>query len=162
MAGYGTDEDLTAWAASNGYTLPEGSPAPAILRQRASDYLDGLYDARFIGVRTDPLNQERAWPRTGAVVQNVSIPSDTIPGAIERASYAAALHEALNPGSLSASASQSAAIKREKVDVMEVEYAVGSGDVIADATVRLSAVEGALAPFLRFDATTSLGLWAVG
>lgn len=162
MAGYGTDEAFTAWLTLNGFALPEGAPVPAILRQRASDYLDGLYEARFIGVRTDPLEQERAWPRTGAVVQKVAIPSDTIPGAIERASYAAALYEALNPGGLSAAASQSGTIKREKVDVLEVEYVAGSGDVIADATVRLSAVEGSLAPFLRPEGIASLGLWAVG
>ncbi len=162
MAGYGADDTFQAWLTLNGFSLPGPAPEPAILRQRGSDYLDGLYEARFIGVRTDPLNQERAWPRTGAVVQKVAIPSDTVPGAVERASYAAALYEAQNPGGLSAAASQSGAIKREKVDVLEVEYVAGSGDAVADATVRLSAVEGLLAPFLRPEGVASLGLWAVG
>lgn len=162
MAGYGTDAGLTAWLAANGYTLPESAPAPAILRQRASDYIDGLYEARFIGLRTDPLTQERAWPRTGAVAQGVAIPTDAIPGAVERAAYAASLHEANNPGSLSVGISASAAVKREKVDVLETEYFAGSGDVVADATVRLSVVDGLLAPFLRPETATGPFLWAVG
>lgn len=163
MAGYGTDEGLTAWLADNGYSLPEGSPEPAILRQRASDYIDGLYEARFIGTRTDPLEQERAWPRTGAVAAGVSIPTDAVPGAVERASYAAARYEAQNPGGLSVSASTAGAIKRKKVDVIEKEYFEGSGDAVADAAIRLSAVEGLLAPFLRpLTSPATLGVWAVG
>ncbi|SJM49597.1 hypothetical protein FM111_01920 [Brevundimonas diminuta 3F5N] len=53
----------------------------------------------------------------------------------------------MSPGSLSVAASTSGAVKREKVDVLEVEYAAGSGNAVADATVRLSAVEGLLTPF---------------
>ncbi len=159
---YGSDSAFNAWLALNGLALPVGAPEAAILRQRASDYIDGLYEARFVGQRTDPLNQERAWPRTGAAVASTALPADVIPPAIERAAYAAALYEAQNPGSLSVSVSRSGAIKREKVDVIETEYATGSGDVVADATVRLSAVEGALSPFLRSDIVSGLGLWAVG
>lgn len=163
MAGYGTDEGFTAWLTLNGFSLPGAAPEPATLRQRGSDYLDGLYEARFIGVRTDPLNQERAWPRTGAVVQKVAIPSDTIPGAIERASYAAALYEAQNPGRLAVSATTAGALKRKKVDVIEKEYFEGTGDAVADATLRLSSVEGLLAPFMRSEgASACFGLWAVG
>jgi hypothetical protein len=162
MAGYGSDNDLSAWLAGIGYSLPEGSPEPAILRQRASDYIDGLYESRFIGTRTDPLEQERAWPRTGAVVQGVDVPTDSIPGTIERASYAAALYEAQNPGGLAVAVSAAAAVKREKVGPLEVEYVSGSGDVVADATVRLTAVEGLLAPFLRPESVAGLGIWAVG
>ena len=96
-------------------------------------------------------------------MQRVAIPSDLIPPAIEKAAYAAALFEGQNPGALFVSASSAGTVKREKVDVMEVEYFQGSGDAAADATIKLSAVEGLLAPFLRPIATGgSLGLWAVG
>lgn len=162
MAGYGTDAGFQAWLTENGYTVP-GSPEPAILRLRASNYIDGLYEARFLGDRTDPLSQERAWPRTGAVVQKVAIPSDIIPPAIEKAAYAAALFEGQNPGKLSISATKGGAVKRKKVDVIEKEFFEGSGDAVADATVRLSSVEGLLAPFLRPESVGStIGLWAVG
>ncbi|WP_292223908.1 DnaT-like ssDNA-binding protein [Brevundimonas sp.] len=163
MAGYGTDAAFQAWLTENGHTLPAAAPLPAILRLRASNYIDGLYEARFLGDRTDPLNQERAWPRTGAVVQKVAVPSDVIPPAIDKAAYAAALFEGQNPGALFVSASSAGAIKREKVDVLETEYFQGTGDAAADATIKLSAVEGLLAPFLRPIVTgVSLGLWAVG
>lgn len=162
MAGYGTDEGLAAWLTANGYELPEAAPAPAILRQRASDYMDGLYEVRFMGVRTGGYGQERAWGRTGAVVYGVPVDPDAIPAAIENASYAAAYHEALNPDSLMVSASSASAVKREKVGPIETEYFEGAGDVTADATVRLSAVEGLLAPFLKPEGAALLGLWAVG
>lgn len=163
MSGYGDETDFDEWLTLNGFSLPDDAPDPAILLQRASDYIDGTYETRFLGVRTDPLNQERAWPRTGAVVQSVAVPSDLVPPAIERAAYAAAWHEANNPGSLSVASSQARSIKRQKVDVIEKEFFEGSGDVIADNTIRLSSVEGLLAPFLHpLNAAARLGLWAIG
>lgn len=162
MAGYGSEAGFTAWLAENGHVLPAGAPTPAILLQRGGQYVDNTYGSRFWGVPTLGIAQERAWPRTGAKAYGQTIPDDTIPAAVEQASYAAAHHEAQNPGSLSVAASQASAVKREKVDVLEVEYVAGSGDVVADATVRLTAVEGLLGPFLRSEAPAGLGLWAVG
>lgn len=159
---YGSDSAFTAWMALNGLTVPAGAPVTAILRQRGSQYVDNTYGSRFWGVPTGGIAQERAWPRTGAKAYGQTIPDDVIPVAVEQASYAAAFHEAENPGSLSAAASQAGAVKREKVDALEVEYVAGSGDVVADATVRLTTVEGLLAPFLRSEAPAGLGLWAVG
>lgn len=145
---YGDDSGLTAWLAANGYTLPAGAPAPAVLRQRGSAYIDGLYGQRFVGVPADGYFQERAWPRIGTCVQGRAIPPDLVPLAIEHASYAAAYQEAIKPGSLSVSASQGGALKRKKIDTIEKEYFEGSGNAVADATLKLSAVEGLLAPFL--------------
>lgn len=147
MAGYGDDAKFTAWMASNGYSLPDGGVAVAVLRQRGSAYVDGLYSSRFSGQPTGGFEQERAWPRVGACAHGQAIPSDIVPVAIEHASYHAAYQEAVSPGSLSVAASTSGAVKREKVDTLEVEYVAGSGDAVADALVRLSAVEGLLAPF---------------
>lgn len=147
MAGYGTDQAFEAWLAANGYTLPAGAPAPAVLRQRGSAYIDGMYGARFTGQPTNGLAQERAFPRTGATAYGQAIPTDMVPTAIEAASYFAALHEAENPGSLNAAAKTNGNVKRKRIDVLETEYFEGSGDAVADATVRISAVEGLLAPF---------------
>lgn len=137
----GSDEGLQAWMEARGHTMPEGAPTAAVLRQRATDYIDAVYGSRLVGDQTvDPLLT-----------------------ALETATYIAAWHEANNPGSLSAAASQAGAIKREKVDVLEVEYFAGSGDAAADATVRLALIEGLLFPFLRREPTgPCLGLWAVG
>lgn len=140
MAMHGTPEGFDEWLAARGYVLPDGAPSAAILLQRATDYIEGLYGTRLIGDQTvDPLLT-----------------------ALANATYAASLYEAQNPGGLSVAASQSGAIKREKVDVLEVEYVAGSGDAVADATVRLSVVEGYLAPYLRPEGVAGLGLWAVG
>lgn len=149
MAGYGDDSGLSVWLAGQGLTLPPGSPTPAVLRQRGSDYVDGLYGQRFPGSPTGGFAQERAWPRAEAETnQGSAIPSDVVPVAVINASYAAAYHEAENPGSLQASATAAGNIKREKTDVLETEYFEGSGDALEDATPLLSAVEGLLAPFL--------------
>lgn len=158
MAGYGTDQGFADWLTMNGHVLPESAPAPAILRQRGSQYIDGLYGSRFSGQPTGGFAQERAWPRSGACAHGRPIPSDIIPVAVEQAAYAAALQEAVSPGSLSVAASASGAIKREKVDALEVEYAAGSGDAVADATVRLSEVEGLLA---RFFGAPALAVFVV-
>lgn len=147
MAGYGTDQGMATWMADNGLTMPLSAPTPAVLRQRGSVYIDGLYGQDFVGVPADGYFQERAWPRIGACVQGRAVPPDLVPVAIEHASYHAAYQEAVSPGSLSVAASTSGAVKREKVDTLEVEYVAGSGDAVADALVRLSAVEGLLAPF---------------
>ena len=147
MAGYGTDQGFTTWMADNGLPMPLSAPTPAVLRQRGSQYLDGVYGSRFSGAPTGGFEQERAWPRVGACAHGQAIPSDIVPVAIEHASYHAAYQEAVSPGSLSVAASTSGAVKREKVDTLEVEYVAGSGDAVADALVRLSAVEGLLAPF---------------
>lgn len=141
MAVHGTPGGFDGWLAARGYQLPTDAPSAAILLQRATDYIDGLYGPRLIGDPTvDPLLT-----------------------ALANAAYAAALYEAQNPGELVISATAGGALKRKKIDVIEKEYFEGSGDAVADATVRLSSVEGYLAPFLRpIDAVAGLGLWAVG
>lgn len=136
----GSDIGFQDWMALRGHTLPAGAPTPAVLRQRATDYIDAVYGPRLIGDQTlDPLLT-----------------------ALETGTYVAAWHEANNPGSLSVSASQAGAVKREKVDVIDTEYFEGSGDALADGTIRLSLVEGILAPYLRSLTATGPFLWAIG
>lgn len=163
MAGYGSDETYLSFLSSNGYAAPTAVLTVAQLRQRGSDYIDGLYGAQFPGAPVDTFDQERAWGRTGATAYGRVIPEGAIPNNIVLASYHAARHEDLNPGSLNVSATQAGAIKKKKIDVIEKEFFEGSGNAAADATVRLSAVEGLLAPFLMVEQTgLTLGLWAVG
>ena len=163
MAGYGSDQAFTDWAAENGYVTSSGDLTVAQLRQRASDYLDGLYGARFRGEPTGGVDQERAWPRIGAKAWTTDLPSDVIPRNVIIASYHAAIQEATKPGSLAISAANSGALKRKKIDTLEKEYFEGSGNAVTDNTLRLSAVEGLLAPLLTPETTSAgLGLWAVG
>lgn len=136
----GSDIDFEAWMTARGHVLPAAAPAAAILRQCATDYIDATYGTRLIGDQT----------------------TDPLLTALETATYVAAWHEANNAGSLSAYATQAGALKRKKIDTIEKEYFEGSGDAAADATVRLSLVEGILAPYLRPLTVPCLGLWAVG
>lgn len=147
MAGYGTDQGFTTWMADNGLPMPLIAPTPAVLRQRGSQYLDGVYGSRFSGAPTGGFEQERAWPRVGACAHGKAIPSDIVPVAIEHASYHAAYQEAVKPGSLAIAVTAAGALKRKKIGPLEKEYFEGSGDAVADGTLKLSAVEGLLAPF---------------
>lgn len=168
MAGYGDDVGFTAWLTENGYSLPAGAPALAVLRQRGSTYVDGLYgsqfsERRFSGAPTGGFAQERAFPRTGAKAYNTDIPANVTPVAVINASYFAAWYEGNDPGSLAVTVTAAAQIKREKLGQLETEYVAGSGDALADATPMLLAVEGLLAPFLIPDLPTpATGLWSIG
>ena len=90
----------------------------------ASDYLDSQYI--FNGKKTDE-NQSREFPRNG---------STEIPTAIKKAVFELALQDSLT-------SNPSAEVKREKVDVLEVEY------FQADAgSLRFGYIDGLLRPFL--------------
>lgn len=149
MAGYGTDPGFTDWLAANGYSLPTGAPTAAVLRQRGSVYIDATYGYRFPGTPTGGLNQERAWPRTGATIYGPTLATDLIPNRVIEASYMAAYIEATNPGSLSVITDPSKRVKRQKVDSIEREFfEAGGGSVFAPDTPVSSLVEGILGPLI--------------
>lgn len=168
MAGYGDDNGFNAWLTENGYTLPAGAPAPAVLRQRGSTYVDGLYgsqfsERRFSGAPTGGFAQERAFPRTGAKAYNTDIPADVTPVAVINASYFAAWYEGNNDGALAATVVAAAQIKSEQIGKLKTDYFEGSGNALADATPMLLAVEGLLAPFLIPDVpTVATSIWSIG
>ena len=90
----------------------------------ASDYLDSQYI--FNGKKTDE-NQPREFPRNG---------SNEIPTAIKKAVFELALQDSLTSNA-------SAEVKREKVDVLEVEYFQSD-----DGAIRFGYIDGLLRPFL--------------
>lgn len=74
-----------------------------------------------------------------------------IPTAIVNAFYEAAFLELTNPGSLSPVVTGSAAVKREKVGQLEIEYSSSTSTGINDvalATPLMTVIEGLLSPFL--------------
>lgn len=150
MAGYGTDQGFADFLTGQGHTLPVGAPSAAVLRQRASDYIDATYVYRFPGVPTGGLEQERQWPRTGAFAYGQEIGSAVIPRAVIQASYHAALYEARNPGGLSVVATAARVVTREKIDVLEREYAdTADMDPVKAALPMLSAVDGLIASLIE-------------
>lgn len=167
MAGYGDDSAFAAWLAENGYSLPPGAPAPAVLRQRGSAYLDGLpalTGSAFSGAPTGGYDQERAFPRTGATAHGMPIPDNVIPSPIIHASYVAAFQEAKLPGSLAPVVTAGRQIKREKVEgAVEREYFQGAEGAVANAVPILPEVTGLIAPFLVVEVEgVGLGLWSIG
>lgn len=147
MAGYGTDEGFNAWLTENGYALPEGAPAPAVLRQRGATFIDAVYGARFVGEPTGGAVQERAWPRTGAYAYGAPIAVDAIPDAVVKASYHAGLASASWTGG-SLSVSTPASVKRRKVGDVEVEFSDSVAAFQWADDVPVSILDGLLAPLL--------------
>ena len=163
MAGYGDDSTFSTWLIDNGYALPAGAPAPAVLRNRGSQYIDAVYGARFKGAIVDP-TQERQWPREGAIVGGKLIASTVVPSAVINASYQAAYQEALNPGSLTVVGTSAGVVKRVKVGPIEKEYQTSSSSdgTAASITPLISIVDGMLAPFLMDESLFEFGIWSVG
>lgn len=162
MAGYGTDEQFQQWLADNGYTLASDAPAPAVLRQRGSQYIDAVYGDRFIG-RIVAFDQERAWPRAGASLRGTAIPDNVVPQAVIYASFEAAYQEARNQGSLNATGSVSGAVTRKKVGELEVQYSGAQSDGTASfLTPLISTVDGMLAPYLCDTQISRVWIGAVG
>lgn len=155
MAGYGDNTKAQVYWQAAGYVLPDGMGDTDITaaRQRGSMFVD-RYEFKFSGSRTGGFVQERAWPRTGAeTYYGEAIPSDAIPVAIENASYEAAFLELTTPGSLSPVVTGSAAVKREKIGSLEIEYAASASmsvdDIVALATPVVTSIEGLLWMFFR-------------
>lgn len=150
MAGYGTDDGFTAYAAAAGYAIPAGANVTAG-RQRGSVYLDGTFGARFSGVPTGGAGQERAWPRTGATdIYGNAIDPSTVPQRVIDASYEAAYIEITRPSSLSATVDPAKRVKRQKVEGIEREFfeAGSSDNIFAPNAPVSSVIEGILAPLI--------------
>lgn len=145
MANYGTEAGFAAYSGTVGVTPVTGAVLPALVR--ASAYIDGRYGAKFPGTPAGGYAQELAWPRTGATTrEGFGVPADVVPPSIERATYEAAFRELASPGSLAPDYVAAQAVKREKVDVIETEYAV-SGSA-TDVTPVVGIIDGILAGLL--------------
>jgi len=148
MAGYGDDTEFAAWLTARGYTLPDSAPDAAVLRERGSVYIDGTYAERWPGTPTGGIDQERAWPRTGATdVYGNAIASNAVPTRVEHASYEAAWIEAGKPGSLGrtyTAAQDKVLTQVDKIKWEVVGDASGKGANVPVSTV----IEGLLWPLL--------------
>ena len=134
MNAYGTDDEFTAWISAQGLTLPVGANATA-LRTVGSAYVDGAYEHRLTcSVRTGGFTQDLAFPRTGHFVNGQAVPDDLVPQAWINASYRAAFLQATSPGWATNSTNPNRVTVRERVDVIEREFAKAS-DLIGTADV---------------------------
>lgn len=118
---------------NSGWTGSDAVKSAAIIR--ATDYLEQVYYNKWVGLYVE-YNQPLAWPRSGVIDLMVNV----IPEQLKQATALLAL-EALTDDLL---APIDRAIKREKVDVIEVEYS----DTASSLRGR-PAVEGLLRRWLR-------------
>ncbi|MEF2073489.1 DnaT-like ssDNA-binding protein [Consotaella aegiceratis] len=145
MAGYGTDQGLTDYAATVGYTIPDGATL-AVARQLGSDYVDGLYGDRFPGEPTGGIEQERAWPRTGATIDGSTLAGDVIPSRVVNASYEAAMLQMTTPGILTKTFTPGE--RKVLTEVKGIKWEVVGSDAGAPPVVVSTTIEGMLAPLL--------------
>lgn len=132
MDAYGTNEDFTAWVTANGFTLPEGANVDT-LRLIGSSYIDAAYGAKLTcSHKTGGFEQELEWPRKGHITNRELVPDTFIPPAWVKASYRAAYLEAMTPGWATTGTDPNRVTRREKVDVIEVEY-FNAADIPAGA-----------------------------
>ncbi len=109
---YIDEAELQAYAAARGVTL-NGDPSVQLIK--AMDYLESQ---SFKGTKTDTA-QPLQWPRTGVYIDGVLIDSDTVPQEVKdaQAVIAVSIDQGYDP-----MATYGPAVKREKVDVIEIEY----------------------------------------
>jgi hypothetical protein len=131
---YVTEAQLTAYASARGITLVGQED---VLLTLAMDYLESL---DFIGEKTSQ-TQALQWPRMSAFVDNNLLDKTVVPDAIKNAQMATAISIDQGVDPLS---DLSPAIKREKADVVEVEYQDG-----AQATVISRRINAQLRKYLR-------------
>jgi len=122
---YASESDLTAYAALKGVTIAGDNSE---LLFRAAVYVESL---NFIGQKLTKL-QKMQWPRSGVYIDGFAIATDEIPELLINLQMEAALSvdEGFDPMS-----TVTQTVKREKVDVIEVEYMDGSS-----ASPRLTSV----------------------
>ena len=108
--------EIRAYCEGRGISLPTEDSEVEVMAVQAFDYIES-FRSRYKGKPTTS-NQRTSWPRKCVVVECYSVPDNEIPWQLKEAQCQAtgeALDTDLMPNS-------SAAVKREKVDVLEVEY----------------------------------------
>jgi hypothetical protein len=151
------------------WTGDEAAKQAALIR--ASAYIDGKYQAQnscgrweslFSGTKTGGRAQALQWPRTGATDnEGNDIPSNEVPIEIEQATYEAALREITLPGSLSPDYVASGAIKRQKVDVLEIEYQTASTGSGVPTRPVITVVDELVAPLLGCKTACGIAVFVV-
>ena len=113
---YISDATFAAYAVSMGVTV---SGTAAILLLKASIYVEAL---PFIGTKKTSA-QAMQWPRNSATVDGFLTPSDVIPKLLKdlQCEVAIAIDGGLDPLS-----DVGRSVKKEKVDVIEIEYQANS------------------------------------
>lgn len=149
---YGSASDADAYFSARGITGWTGTDSvKEAALVRGCDYLERAYRGKWSGLRTNS-TQSLSWPRSGVVdVDGLAVDNDTIPAAIERANFEAALL-VLGGTDLEPVIDPAGGIKREKVTAgpvsSETEYGAQAG-----LRAKITAIDGLLVDFLSETAS---------
>jgi len=156
---YTTVSWCTTYHVNNGnaaWANAENDAMEAALR-KAARYLDGHYRARLKGYKVNPVSQEMEWPRKGVVVDysqtfltpdNGCIPTTSIPRRLKEAQCELALRALA--GELAKDSDIS--VKREKVDVLETEWAEG----VKKGKISYQVVDHLMSAFVNSSSSSEL------
>tara|TARA_R110000824_G_scaffold181327_1_gene362098 strand:+ start:109 stop:594 length:486 start_codon:yes stop_codon:yes gene_type:complete len=132
---YVTELELTTYATDRGITVT-GTPAHLLLNS-----MDTIETRSYQGAKTLS-TQPLQWPRTGVIANGISIGINEIPADLKTAQIVTALSidAGVDPMGVS-----NPAIKKKKVDVIEIEYQDNASSKSYDPKITAY-----LAPFLAF------------
>lgn len=114
---YVTIEEAREYAASRGISFPANDAELEVLLVNGFDYVES-FARRYQGAKAKA-DQETAWPRSGVVIEDYYLPSNIIPRQLKYAQIRAA--EAT--GEIDLMPVPSNGVVKEKIDVLEFEYA---------------------------------------
>jgi len=140
---YVTQAAFAAWVLSYwGETLTASTAVQEAALRRAALYLNTL---SWSGTKTYARAQPLAWPRTDVTdCDGTAIGTGEIPDEVTTAQMQLARAEIASPGILSPQSSVSGTVKREKVDVIEIEYDTsrGTGSIDDQRVIITAALDG--------------------
>ncbi len=144
---YNSLTEIRSFASARGLDLPAADADLEVLVIQAFDYIES-FRTRFQGMKTT-VSLRHQWPRSGVVVDGYYVPSNAIPAELKDA-HAQATVEAYSTDLMS---NPGAAVKREKIDVLEVEYAEATAAGGMSVQPSFPKVEAFLAPLLNRGGT---------
>lgn len=135
--------DARAYAEARASTLPEENADVEAALFVAMDYLESLR-AEFQGYKVSPGVQALQWPRTGVQIDGWDFPIDAIPNELKFAQIQLAIESASGTDLMPTGDGRE--VIRKKVDVLETEWAPGSGGAAQPVFIKVRAF---LAPLLQ-------------
>lgn len=146
MIGYTDTQTFDTWANARGFMI-KGSSSELLTQA-----LDWLELQQFAGSKTDAA-QPNQWPRTGVVIDGVSVPRDTVPQQVIdlQMRVAADIDAGMDPSGQRKAVKSSATV----FGAVAVTYAAGSSDspLSTQAMALLRKLRGGMGGFNQIEVT---------
>lgn len=140
--------EIKSFNEARGISLPADDADIEKLAVEAFDYVES-YRSQLQGKKTnpDPDEQSAQWPRSGVVIDGWTVPTIRIPTELKNAQCRAASY-AYSDGPLMPSQTGAGVVK-EKIDVLEVQYAEPQATGGLPVTPSFPEVDNYMAPLLE-------------